>query len=178
MRISIIAALGRNWVIGNGNKLPWHLPADLKRFKELTKNHTVVMGRKTAESLSWKPLKDRLNLVVTNSLEQAQVKNGFLTVKKIRDAIAVAEMTGEQELFFIGGAKIFEAALHLVDRMYLTIINADFEGDAEFPEIDFGDDKLWDLKAAETRLPDSKNAHELHFTVWDRAFGNYKPVAD
>ncbi|TSC82715.1 MAG: dihydrofolate reductase [Parcubacteria group bacterium Gr01-1014_19] len=176
MRISLIAALGRNWVIGNENKLPWHLPADLKRFRELTKNHTVVMGRKTAESLGWKPLKDRLNLVLTNSL--AQVGKGFQAVRKIRDAISVAEMTGEQELFFIGGAQVFEAALPLVDRMYLTIVNADFEGDICFPEIDFGDDRLWDLKQAETKPPDSKNLYELHFTVWDRMIGNYKPALE
>ena len=165
-------------MIGNGNKLPWHLPADLKRFKELTKNHTVVMGRKTAESLGWKPLKNRLNLVLTDSLEQPHSRKGFLAVRRVVDAIAVAEMTGESELFFIGGAKVFEAALRFADRMYLTIINADFDGDVCFPEIGFGDDELWDLKAAETRPPDAKNPHELHFTVWDRALFNDKPAFD
>ncbi len=178
MRISLIAALGRNWVIGNGNKLPWHLPADLKRFRELTEGHWVVMGRKTAESIGWKPLKNRLNMVLTNSIEQVDVKKGFLVVRKIRDAITVAEINGEQELFFIGGAQVFEVALSLADRMYLTIINADFEGDSCFPEIDFGDEKLWDLKQAEIRSPDSKNLYELHFTVWDRMIGNYKPASD
>ncbi len=166
MRISLIAALGTNWVIGNKGKLPWHLPADLKRFRELTKKHTVAMGRKTAESLGWKPLPDRVNLVLTDTMNCLDVPKGFLPVKKIRDAIAVAAMFGETELFVIGGSQIFALAERGVDRMYLTIINSDFEGDVTFP-VDFSEEDVWDLVSAEKRPPDAKNPYELYFTVWD-----------
>lgn len=166
MRTSLIAAFGTNWVMGNKGKLPWHLPADLKRFRKLTEGHTVLMGRKTAESLSWKPLPKRMNMVLTNTLNHLNIPQGFLPVKKINDAIAVAEMTGETELFVIGGAQIFGAAESFIDRMYLTIISADFEGDVAF-DIDFDDEELWDLKACEKRPPDAKNPYEMRFTIWD-----------
>lgn len=167
MRISLIAALGTNWVIGNKGKLPWHLPADMKRFRQLTRGHTVLMGRKTAKSLKWKPLKNRVNLVLTRTMNHPEVPRGFAVVKQINDEANIAEMCGETELFIIGGAQIFTLAERGVDRMYLTIINADFEGDATFP-IDFVDEENWDLVQSEKRPPDAKNPYELYFTVWDR----------
>ena len=167
MRISIIAAMGINWVIGNQGKLPWHLPADLKRFRELTTGHTVLMGRKTAESLKWKPLKDRTNLVLTGTMSQLEAPMGFAMARRIDDAVTFAEMLGETELFIIGGAQIFRLAERGADRMYLTIVNSDFEGDATFP-IDFSDEEEWDLVSAEKHPPDEKNKYEMHFTVWDR----------
>ncbi len=165
MRISLIAALGTNWVIGNQGKLPWHLPADLKRFRALTNGHAVVMGRKTAESLG-KPLPARKNLALTG--EPKNCPNGFLPVPSLEGAVEVARITGHKEIFFIGGGQVFQAALPLVDRMYLTIISSDFAGDAEFPGVDFGDCELWDLVACEKRAPDKKNPYELRFTIWDR----------
>lgn len=141
------------------------MPVDLKRFRALTKGHVIAMGRKTAESLG-KPLPLRKNLALTG--EPKNCPNGFLPVPSIEGALEVARITGHKEIFFIGGGQVFQAVLPLVDRMYLTVINADFVGDAEFPEVDFGDYELWDLVACKKRKPDEKNPYELRFTIWDR----------
>ncbi len=166
MRISIIAALGNNWVIGNKGKLPWHLPADLKRFRELTTDHTVLMGRNTARSLDWKPLKDRLNIVVTEKLKRRDVPPGFVRMPNVKAGIETARLVHETELFIIGGTQTFASAESRVERMYLTIIDGDFEGDANFP-IDFLNKEVWDLKSVEKRPADAKNPYNMQFTVWD-----------
>lgn len=170
MRTSIIAAMGTNWVIGNKGKLPWGrgLPADLKRFRDLTKGHTILMGRNTAASLEWKPLKDRLNIVVTKILGRKDVPPGFVRMPSIESGIELAATSAkETELFIIGGSQIFAAAEPLVERMYLTMINSEFEGDAKFP-IDFNDKEVWEPVLTENRQPDEKNQYEMCFTVWDR----------
>lgn len=167
MRTSIIAAMGTNWVIGNNGELPWHLPADLGRFRKLTTGHTVLMGRNTAASLKWQPLKDRLNIVVTNILGRAEVPPGFVRMPSIESGIELATTARETELFIIGGAKIFKSAEPLVERMYLTMINSEFEGDTKFP-IDFNNKEIWEPVLAENRQPDAKNKYEMCFTVWDR----------
>jgi dihydrofolate reductase len=126
MIVSLIAALARNRVIGRENQLPWRLPEDLKRFKALTMGHPVLMGRKTSESIG-KPLPGRLNLVVSRA--------GL----SFDDALSKARDSGTDELFVIGGAQIYEKALPLADRMYLTLIDSDVEGDAYFPQWDPGE---------------------------------------
>ena len=123
MRISLIAALARNRVIGRENRLPWRLPEDLQRFKRLTMGHPVLMGRKTAESIG-KPLPGRLNLVVSRS------GLGF------EQALSKARETGTDELFVIGGGEIYRLALPLADRLYLTLVDSEADGDAFFPEWD------------------------------------------
>ena len=131
--LTLIAAVARNGVIGKDNCLPWHLPADLKHFKELTTGHTVIMGRKTWESLpaKFRPLPGRRNIVVTRN---GDFHAEGATVSTSRaDAIAAAN---SDEAFVIGGAELYAAALPLADRLQLTEIDAAYEGDTWFPAID------------------------------------------
>lgn len=131
--LTLIAAVARNGVIGMANRLPWQLPADLKHFKELTTGHTVIMGRKTWESLpaKFRPLPGRYNIVVTrNDSFRAE---GATVSTSLPDAIAAAN---GDEVFVIGGAELYKAALLLADRLQLTEIDATFEGDTWFPIID------------------------------------------
>ena len=131
--ISAIAAIGKNRELGFRGKLPWHVPEDLKHFKETTLGHPVIMGRKTFESLGIKkPLPGRLNIVITRNPDYAA--EGALVVSSIEDAIAEARKHDQEEIFIIGGAGIFKLAMHLIDRLYLTVIGGEFEADTFFPE--------------------------------------------
>lgn len=129
--ISLIVAASRNGVIGANNKLPWHLPADLKRFKQLTLNHPILMGRKTFESIG-KPLPGRTNIVITR--QKGFQCCGTTVVHSLEEALLICE--NERESFVIGGAEIFKHALPFADRIYLTRIEKDFEGDIKLLEID------------------------------------------
>lgn len=131
--LTLIAAVARNGVIGRDNRLPWHLPADLKHFKALTTGHAVIMGRKTWESLpeKFRPLPGRQNIVVTRNAGYAAA--GTNVVTSLADAVAAA---GGSEAFVIGGAELYVAALPLADRLQLTEIDADYEGDTWFPPRD------------------------------------------
>jgi len=129
MTISLIAAMSRNHVIGKNNSLPWNLPADMKRFRELTLNKPVVMGRKTFESIG-RPLPKRQNLILTK--DRNFRAEGCIAVHSVKEAIEAAE----KEIMIIGGSQIYELFLPFADKMYLTIIEKDFEGDAYFPEFD------------------------------------------
>ena len=129
-RVSIIAAIARNGVIGSKNALPWHLPEDLRHFKALTMGHHIVMGRKTYESLG-RLLPGRTTVIISRS--QGFSVPGALTAQSLGAALS---MCGEdKEIFVIGGAELYMHALPLADRLYLTEIDADFEGDTRFPEI-------------------------------------------
>lgn len=130
MLISIIAAMARNGVIGRDGRLPWRLPADLRRFRELTTGHAVIMGRKTYESIG-RPLPDRVNIVITgqpNGLADGVLNAGSL-------AMALEMSGGEDEVFIAGGGEIYTQALPFADRLYLTVLDADFNGDTLFPPI-------------------------------------------
>jgi dihydrofolate reductase len=127
--LSLIAALARNRTVGIENRLPWHLPEDLKYFKATTSGHPIIMGRKTFDSIG-RPLPGRHNIVVTR--DPSWHREGVTTVHSIAEAIAAADTQGE--IFLIGGATLYAEALPLADRLYLTEIDADFEGDAWFPE--------------------------------------------
>ncbi|MDO8730880.1 MAG: dihydrofolate reductase [Candidatus Omnitrophota bacterium] len=129
--ISLIVAASRNGVIGANNKLPWHLPADLKRFKQLTMGYPILMGRKTFESIG-KPLPGRTNIVITR--QKGFQCCGTTVVHSVEEALLICE--NEKETFVIGGAEIFQQALPLADRIYLTRIEKDFEGDTKLFEID------------------------------------------
>lgn len=129
--ISLIVAASRNGVIGANNKLPWHLPADLKRFKQLTMNHPILMGRKTFESIG-KPLPGRTNIVITR--QKSFKCCGTTVAHSLEEALLICE--NEKETFVIGGAEIFKRALPLADRIYFTRIEKDFEGDTKLFEID------------------------------------------
>jgi dihydrofolate reductase len=132
--VSLIAALARNRVIGAGNRLPWHLPEDLKHFKRLTMGAPVIMGRKTHESIG-KPLPGRRNIVVTR--RPGARWDGCETAASLEAALALAGDV--PEVFVIGGAELYAAALPRADRMHLTLLDADYEGDARFPDFDPGD---------------------------------------
>ncbi len=145
MRISLIVAASRNGVIGKNNRLPWHLPADLKRFKQITTGTPIIMGRKTFKSIG-KPLPGRTNIVITHQ-ENLKLKDVVIahslrealeacdrgaTAQRSEEMVALplsADRGGDEEVFVIGGAQIFEQALPLADRIYLTRIDQDFEGD-------------------------------------------------
>ncbi|MHB1591291.1 MAG: dihydrofolate reductase [Sulfuricella sp.] len=162
-RISIIAAMAGNRVIGIANTLPWRLPEDLKHFKALTTGHHILMGRKTWESLPGK-LPGRTSVVITRSRDlQAP---GCIVANSIEDAIAACG--GDDEVFFIGGAELYRQVLDVADRIYLTEIKADFAGDAWFPEFDPG---LWQETG---RKPcKSESGLECDFLIYDK-----KPLAE
>ena len=130
MIISIIVAFDKVRTIGFRNRLPWHLPADLKHFKSVTMGHSIIMGRKTFESIG-KPLPGRKSVVITNNIGYFQ--EGITVVHSIEQAIH--ECKNESEVFIIGGAQIFRHSLHLADKLYVTKIHHHFEGDTWFPEI-------------------------------------------
>jgi dihydrofolate reductase len=131
MRVSLIVAMARNRVIGRNNALPWRLSEDLKRFKAITMGHPIIMGRKTYESIG-RPLPGRANVVVTRS-EQFEAP-GCTVVRSPQAALDAC--AGADEAFVIGGADIYRAFLDQADRLLVTEIGADFEGDAYFPEFD------------------------------------------
>ena len=131
MRISLIVAMARNRVIGSNGQLPWHLPADLKRFKSLTMGNPLLMGRKTHESIG-RPLPGRTNIVLTS--DPSYRAAGCLVEHSIADALARAG--DASELFVIGGASLYEAFLAAAERIYLTLIDSEFAGDVRFPELD------------------------------------------
>ena len=157
-RISVIAAMARNHVIGINNRLPWHLPEDLKHFKTLTMGHHIVMGRKTFESLPG-VLPGRTSVVITRSpVYQAP---GCLVVNSIDNALAACK--GDDEAFIVGGAELYAQALALADRLYLTEIQADYDGDARFPDFDRSQ---W--REASREAHRSADGLEYHFVTYER----------
>lgn len=134
--VSAIAAMSQNLVIGKDNKLLWHIPEDFKHFKRVTMGKPVIMGRKTYQSIG-KPLPGRTNIVITSQPDQ--VEGDVVTVATLDEALArakqIAADTNVDEVFIIGGGQIYAAAMAQTDRIYLTVINQDFEGDTFFPKI-------------------------------------------
>ena len=163
MTISMIAAVANNNVIGRDNKLPWHMPADLKWFKNMTMGHHVIMGRKTFEEFN-KPLPGRVNVVVTRNPNWAA--EGVAIARSVDEAISKAEAAGDKEIFIIGGSEIFRQVLHRADRMYITRIHAEPEGDTYFPEFD--DVNEWKLIDSEHFEADAKNAYPYSFLTYER----------
>jgi dihydrofolate reductase len=138
MIVSIIAAIGRNGEIGKDNDLIWHLPRDMAFFKETTLGHHIITGRKNYESIPhrFRPLKGRTNIVVTRNLNYEA--EGSSVVHTVEEAVDIARNNGETEAFIIGGGEIYKQSLdsNLVDRMYLTHVNGEFEADVFFPVFD------------------------------------------
>lgn len=157
--ISIIAAVADNNVIGGNNKLLWHLPADLKRFKQLTLGHPVIMGRKTFESIG-KPLPGRENVVITRNPD---FKAEGITVLSSLDEV-LKKFSG-QDVFIIGGAEIYAQSMSLADKIFLTRIYQLFEGDSFFPAID---ERIWKVKREEMHEPDEKNPYRYAFIDYER----------
>jgi dihydrofolate reductase len=166
MKISIIVVAGKDNEIGKGNDLLCRLPADLKRFKEITSRHTVIMGRKTFESLPKGPLPNRRNIVISRNkdltIEGAEVYPSL--------AYALVKLIDETEVFIIGGAQIYEQSLSVADKLYLTRIHAGFpEADAFFPGINFHE---WRETNRETFPADEKNPYSFTFFEYERLTKN------
>lgn len=151
----MIAAMANDRVIGSGNAMPWHLPAEMAHFRKSTSGKTVLMGRKTFESLGG-ALKNRRNVVLTRS--EAYVPEGAEVVHSVGEA--VAKFCGEDELMIIGGAEIYKQFLPFADKLLLTEVHANVEGDAYFPAID---DAEWHAELREFRAKDEKNKYD--FTI-------------
>jgi len=160
--ISFIVAVSENNVIGKNNKLPWRLPTDMKYFKNITWAMPVIMGRKSYESLG-EPLRGRANIVVTRNKDWKA--EGVQIVQSIDQAINVAAQTDAKEIFILGGGEIFAAALPSADRIYLTRVHENFDGDAFFPELK---KEEWNLVSNRDCPPNDKNSYALSFQVWQR----------
>lgn len=164
MKLSILAALSTNGVIGRDNDIPWRQSTDLKRLKSLTMGHHVIMGRVTYDSVG-KALPGRPNIIITRQ-KDLQIPNVTI-VHSLKDAIQVAARAGESEAFVLGGAEIYAQANHRADRMYLTRVHAEVEGDTFFPEFD--DVSEWHLVDAEHFEADEQNQYPYSFLTYDRA---------
>lgn len=161
MKLSLIVAMGRNSVIGKDGGIPWHLPADLKYFKSMTMGKPVIMGRKTFESIG-KPLPGREIIAVTRDAEVYRPE-GIRVAGSINAAIATA---GEvDEIMVAGGAEIYEQTMAIANHLYITRINATFEGDTYFPEFD---PLEWTGAAAISHEADEKNPYDYDFLRFDK----------
>jgi dihydrofolate reductase len=159
--ISLIAAIGKNNELGKNNTLLFHMPADMKFFRDTTRGHTVIMGRKTFESLSG-PLPKRRNIVITRDTEYK--KEGIEVMHSFEEALR--EVKDEEEAFVIGGAEIYKQALPLADRLYITHIDAeDNEADSFFPEII---PIMWNEVKHEEHKADAENKFDYTFSVYEK----------
>ena len=153
--ISIIVAIAENNGIGKDNQLLWHIPADLKRFKQITLGHTVIMGKNTFLSLPRGPLKNRRNIVITN--DPADHFEGCETVFSVNEALEKCD--DQKENFIIGGASVYRQFMPMANRLYLTRVHRAFEADTFFPEIKTGD---WEEISKE--LPDNEGKNDFTFS--------------
>lgn len=159
--VSIIVAIAQNGTIGDKNSLLWHIKEDMRFFRTTTSGHAVIMGRKTFESLGSKPLPKRKNIVITRADRDFE---GAFTAHSLQEAIAMAE--GDEEIFIIGGAQIYAEALSVADRMYITRVERDYEGDTSFPEIDYS---KWRLVSEERYERGEEFDAPFAFLCYDRA---------
>lgn len=162
MKISLIVAVAKNGVIGHNNQLIWHLPNDLKQFKRLTTGHCIIMGRKTFESIG-KPLPNRTSIIISRN-SNFQIE-GCFTVNTLENAIVKAQELENEETFIIGGAEIYRLSLSRVDKIYLTEVHHDFEGDTFFPAID---KTIWQETHREDFETDEKHLHKYSFVELER----------
>ncbi|MEI8143428.1 MAG: dihydrofolate reductase [Candidatus Berkelbacteria bacterium] len=157
--ISIICALAeKNRAIGKNNALLWQLPADLKHFKDITSGHPIVMGQKTYESIG-RPLPNRTNIVITN--DKSFKASGVRVCYSIADAIDFAKKIDEEEIFIIGGGSIYTQTIDLADRLYLTLLDGDFEADTYFPNYSSFDQ-------IEKSDKQEDNGYSFYFTVFEK----------
>jgi dihydrofolate reductase len=157
MIVSAVVAIAENHAIGKNNELLWYLPADLKHFKAITSGHTVIMGRKTYDSIG-KPLPNRRNIVITRKTDLHIP--GVEITNSIDEALLLC--SSEAEVFIIGGAEIYKSALERTDRIYLTTVHQSFEADAYFPEINR---EHWQETEIAQHLPDEKNKLAYTFST-------------
>lgn len=168
MKLAMIWAMTRNRVIGLDNDLPWNLPADMKHFMTTTRGHPVIMGRRTFESMDGKPLPRRTNIVVTRTPGYAAP--GILVAKDLDEAIELARRQcaadGVEEAFITGGAGLYAEGLAVADRLYVTEIDAELEGDTFFPEVDWS---RWRLVRREEHPADQRHAYPFSISTYERA---------
>lgn len=162
MTISFVVAAANNNAIGKGGKMPWHLPNDMKHFKNITWGMPVVMGRKTFESLG-KVLPGRKNIVITHN--PAWKAEGAIGVQKIKDALFIAEETDANEVMVIGGGEIYKTLFAKAKKIYMTRVDASPEADTFFPEIN---PKQWKLVSQQNHLADEKNIFNYSFELWEK----------
>ena len=170
MIISLIAAVAENNVIGKNNTLPWHLPADMKYFRDTTMGHSVIMGRRNYDSipLKYRPLDGRTNIVVTR--QKSFQADGCIVVNSVEEALNAADRIpplggGGAEVFIIGGADIYRQTIDIADKIYYTKIHHIFDGDAFFPRID---SSKWKMTSEKVVNPDEKNKFSFSFCVYEK----------
>jgi len=164
MKISMIAAMGKNRVIGLNNKMPWHLPADLQWFKKVTLGSPIIMGRKTYESIG-RPLPGRLNIILSRN--QTLEIEGCSVVNSLDSALQLAKDAdnSKDEIFITGGSHLYNKFLDTADRLYLTLIDDEFDGDTYFPDYT---DLSWSTVSEVTHQPDENNPYPYTFLTLDR----------
>lgn len=162
MIISLIVAVSENGVIGKNNHLPWKLSADLKRFKHFTTGKAIIMGRKTYESIGH-PLPKRINIILSRNSDYKPEKT--VVFAELSKALNFVADNGIEEVFILGGSKIFEQTLDIADRIYLTKVHADIEGDTFFPEIDMDE---WDIVDEEHVPKDIENQYDSTFYLLEQ----------
>ena len=170
MIISMIAAMGKNRVIGRDNDLPWHLPDDFKYFQQTTKGHHIIMGRKNWESLphNFKPLPERTNLVITR--QQGYQADGGQVIHTLEEALEIPKKSNEEEAFIIGGGEIYRMGLPFADRIYLTEINGSFEGSVTFPEFS---KEEWIETSRVHHSKDDRHNFSFDFVIYEKKQNGY-----
>ena len=165
MIISIIAAVAENNVIGKNNDLPWHLPADMKYFKDKTMEHCVIMGRKNYDSipLKYRPLSGRTNIIVTRQKNFSAP--GCVVVNSVEEGLDFAKSKNETEAFIIGGGQIFRHSQKLADKIYLTRIHSAIDGDVHFPVLN---PEEWQEESVQHCKVDEKNKYDFSFLTYVR----------
>lgn len=166
MQLSIVVAVAENGVIGRDGQLPWHLSADLRRFKRLTMDHAILMGRRTWESIG-RALPGRTLVVISRQTDYQPGHEGVFVVANLDEALSQARKfaSNSDEAFIIGGARIYEMSLPRADRLFVTRIHAHVEGDAHFPKVDWSQ---WRLASEERHEADDNNDYAHTFQTWLR----------
>ena len=163
--ISLIVAVTENMVIGKDNKLAWHLPDDMNYFSNMTKGHSIIMGRKNWESIpeKYRPLPDRKNIIVTRNNNFKY--NGAIIVNSIEKAIEEARSSEDEEIFIIGGGEIYKLGFKYVDKLYITEINAEVKGNTYFPE---WDKKYWNEISRISHPSDKKHPYSFDYVIYKK----------
>jgi dihydrofolate reductase len=168
MIVSSIVAVSKNRVIGKENGMPWHLPKDMRYFKRKTLDRHVIMGRKNFEAMG-NPLPKRTNIILTR--DPFYISSSSLVAHTIEEALSIAYDNGEEEVFIIGGGEIYKQSMDFWDRLYITEIHEDVEGDIFFTDPDYND---WKLVSEESHQKDDSNPFDFTFKVYERKENNAK----
>ena len=162
MTVSAIVATAKNNVIGRNNDIPWYLPADLKYFKKTTLGHHIIMGRKSFLSIG-RPLPKRTNIIITR--DPFFMASGCAVCHSLEEALEMAKKNGEEEVFIIGGGQVYAQSIPLLDKLYLTEVDIETEGDVFFPTLKMEE---WQEIKNEPHSPDEKNEHAFTFKIFER----------